>query len=190
MHNPELQNKQQYVLLEKTVFAGHTLMPSRRSRSRSHSRSRSPTRNHRDRRSASPERRRRRDLPKGTNPIAESDYFQKSDEFRLWLKEEKRKVCVRFFFFAFFFFLVGIQRRLKRMFFSFFLECSTLMNYPVTKLEGIVNHVFSPPLKVDVSNRLRYSYFRKFVKVLYKPPSCFFDPLVILRSETFDKGLE
>ncbi|PPR03463.1 hypothetical protein CVT24_012675 [Panaeolus cyanescens] len=54
-------------------------MPSRRSRSRSRSRNRS----------ASPER--RYDLPKGVEPISESDYFQKSDEFRLWLKEEKSK---------------------------------------------------------------------------------------------------
>lgn len=55
-------------------------MPSRRSRSRSRSRNRSE----------SPER--RVNLPKGASPISESDYFQKSDEFRLWLKEEKGKV--------------------------------------------------------------------------------------------------
>jgi hypothetical protein len=55
-------------------------MPSRRSRSRSRSRNRSE----------SPER--RVDLPKGASSISESDYFQKSDEFRLWLKEEKGKV--------------------------------------------------------------------------------------------------
>jgi hypothetical protein len=30
-------------------------------------------------------------LPSGASPISESDYFQKSDEFRLWLKEEKGK---------------------------------------------------------------------------------------------------
>ncbi|CAA7264986.1 unnamed protein product [Cyclocybe aegerita] len=56
-------------------------MPSRRSRSRSRSRSRN--------RSESPER--RYELPKGVSTISESDYFQKSDEFRLWLKEDKRK---------------------------------------------------------------------------------------------------
>lgn len=55
----------------------HT-MPSRRSRSRS----RSP------RRSRSPER----DLPNNASPISESDYFQKSSEFRIWLKDEKGKV--------------------------------------------------------------------------------------------------
>ncbi|KAF9011362.1 hypothetical protein BDQ17DRAFT_1233417 [Cyathus striatus] len=55
-------------------------MPSRRSRSRS----RSP----RDR-SRSPER--IRELQNGAKPISESDYFQKSDEFRLWLKEDKGK---------------------------------------------------------------------------------------------------
>ncbi|KAF8893728.1 hypothetical protein CPB84DRAFT_1826014 [Gymnopilus junonius] len=54
-------------------------MPSRRSRSRSRSRNRSE----------SPERRAK--LPEGVSPISESDYFQKSDEFRLWLKEEKGK---------------------------------------------------------------------------------------------------
>ena len=54
-------------------------MPSRRSRSRSNERSRSPER--------------RADLPTGVSPISESHYFQKSDEFRLWLKEEKGKVC-------------------------------------------------------------------------------------------------
>ena len=55
-------------------------MPSRRSRSRSRS----------NERSKSPER--RAELPNGVSPISESQYFQKSDEFRLWLKEEKGKV--------------------------------------------------------------------------------------------------
>ncbi len=31
-------------------------------------------------------------LPHNAKPIAESDYFQKSDEFRIWLKDEKGKV--------------------------------------------------------------------------------------------------
>ncbi|KAI3619468.1 splicing arginine serine-rich 12 [Moniliophthora roreri] len=74
-------------------------MPSRRDRSVSYSRSRSrsPDR-HRDRerrrerdrdRSYSPDERRK--LPHDASPITESDYFQKSDEFRVWLKDEKGK---------------------------------------------------------------------------------------------------
>ncbi|KAF8736849.1 hypothetical protein AX14_013783 [Amanita brunnescens Koide BX004] len=56
---------------------------------------------HRSRsRSASPEgerdhsrsaRRRDEDLPYDAKSISESDYFLKSDEFRLWLREEKKK---------------------------------------------------------------------------------------------------
>ncbi|KAF8167205.1 hypothetical protein B0H34DRAFT_812546 [Crassisporium funariophilum] len=56
-------------------------MPSRRSRSRSRHRS--------EERSKSPDR--QLELPKGVSPITEADYFQKSDEFRVWLKEEKGK---------------------------------------------------------------------------------------------------
>ncbi|KAF9469511.1 hypothetical protein BDZ94DRAFT_1242569 [Collybia nuda] len=52
-------------------------MPSHHTRSRS----RSP------RRSRSPERK----LPNDVSPISESDYFQKSSEFRIWLKDEKGK---------------------------------------------------------------------------------------------------
>ena len=59
-------------------------MPSRRSNSRERSRDRS-----RDR-SRSPER--RVQLPNSASPITEVDYFKKSDEFRLWLKNEKGKV--------------------------------------------------------------------------------------------------
>ena len=59
-------------------------MPSHRSRSRS----RSP----RDR-SKSPERRYK--LPHGVSEISESDYFAKSAEFRVWLKDEKGKVYLR-----------------------------------------------------------------------------------------------
>jgi len=51
-------------------------MPSRPSRSRSPSRDRSPE---------------RRELPHGAPTISESDYFQRSDEFRIWLKDEKGK---------------------------------------------------------------------------------------------------
>ncbi|KAH9914648.1 uncharacterized protein BXZ73DRAFT_106543 [Epithele typhae] len=61
-------------------------MPSHRRRSYSRDRSGSPA----DRsRSRSPER--RVQLPDGVDEISESDYFLKSDEFRLWLKEEKGK---------------------------------------------------------------------------------------------------
>jgi hypothetical protein len=44
---------------------------------RSHSRSRSPD-------ETIP-------LPHDASPISESDYFRKGDEFRIWLKDEKRK---------------------------------------------------------------------------------------------------
>jgi len=51
--------------------------PPSRSRSRSQSRSRS----------------RSVGLPSGAKEISEEDYFLKNDEFRMWLKEEKDKVC-------------------------------------------------------------------------------------------------
>ena len=57
-------------------------MPSRRSGSYSRSRSRS----------RSPERRKRRDLPYDAKEISQSDYFQKIDEFKIWLKQEKDRV--------------------------------------------------------------------------------------------------
>ncbi|KAF8633532.1 hypothetical protein AX15_001337 [Amanita polypyramis BW_CC] len=57
-------------------------MPSRRSRTLSRDRDRS--------RSRSP-RGPAVDLPYDTKPIGEADYFLKSDEYRLWLREEKRK---------------------------------------------------------------------------------------------------
>ena len=31
-------------------------------------------------------------MPDGVSEISDSDYFLKSDEFRVWLKEEKGKV--------------------------------------------------------------------------------------------------
>ena len=34
-------------------------------------------------------------LPGSAEPISESDYFLKSAEFRVWLKEEKHKVPLR-----------------------------------------------------------------------------------------------
>lgn len=49
-----------------------------RSRSDSRDRSRSPDR--------------RIQLPEGVEPLKDSDYFQKSAEFRVWLKDEKGKV--------------------------------------------------------------------------------------------------
>jgi len=52
-----------------------TTMP----RSRSRSRSRSHDRHY--------------ELPKDVTQISESDYFLKSAEFRVWLKDEKGKVC-------------------------------------------------------------------------------------------------
>ncbi|OCH89751.1 hypothetical protein OBBRIDRAFT_793978 [Obba rivulosa] len=66
-------------------------MPSHRRRSYSRDRSRSLSRDRsRDRsRSHSPER--NVPLPGGASPISESDYFLKSDEFRVWLKDEKHK---------------------------------------------------------------------------------------------------
>jgi len=42
-------------------------------------------------RSHSPDSQRSRHLPGNAEPIAESDYFLKSSEFRVWLKEEKHK---------------------------------------------------------------------------------------------------
>jgi hypothetical protein len=50
-------------------------------------------------RSRSPDSQRRtesssRNLPGGAEPISESDYFLKSAEFRVWLKEEKHKVSL------------------------------------------------------------------------------------------------
>jgi len=41
--------------------------------------------------SRSPDSQRSRHLPGGAEPITESDYFLKSSEFRVWLKEEKHK---------------------------------------------------------------------------------------------------
>ncbi|KAI0694451.1 hypothetical protein BC835DRAFT_1274554 [Cytidiella melzeri] len=57
----------------------------RKERSQSRERSRSRSRD----RSASPETDLR--LPNDAKPISESDYFLRSDEFRVWLKDEKHK---------------------------------------------------------------------------------------------------
>ncbi|KAK7464244.1 hypothetical protein VKT23_006410 [Stygiomarasmius scandens] len=69
-----------------------------RSRSRSYSRSRSRSRSpgdsdrERDRgRDRGKDKHRHQRLPHDAPQISKSDYFQKSDEFRLWLKEEKGK---------------------------------------------------------------------------------------------------
>ncbi|PBK76364.1 hypothetical protein ARMSODRAFT_874877 [Armillaria solidipes] len=58
---------------------------------RSRSRSRSPGRSRRRERSHSYSEDEERRLPHNASPISESDYFQKSDEFRIWLKDEKGK---------------------------------------------------------------------------------------------------
>ena len=58
------------------ILASSTTMHSRRS-SRSRSRDRSPERH---------------ELPEGVSSISESDYFLKSAEFRVWLKDAKGKV--------------------------------------------------------------------------------------------------
>lgn len=73
-----------------TVVDHHLNMPSHRSRSRSVS----PERERDGPRSRSPKRH-DVDLPYDAKSISESDYFLKSDEFRLWLREEKRKVCIQ-----------------------------------------------------------------------------------------------
>ncbi|KAG8219280.1 hypothetical protein J3R82DRAFT_143 [Butyriboletus roseoflavus] len=49
-----------------------------------------PSKRDRDR-SRSPER--DSSLPDDISPISESDYFLKNTEFRVWLKDEKDKVC-------------------------------------------------------------------------------------------------
>ncbi|KAG7451952.1 uncharacterized protein BT62DRAFT_915737 [Guyanagaster necrorhizus] len=58
---------------------------------RSRSRSRSPGRSRRRERSRSYSDEEERRLPHDASPISESDYFQKSYEFRIWLKDEKGK---------------------------------------------------------------------------------------------------
>lgn len=58
-------------------------MPSRR-RDRSESRERS--------RSRSESSEREIQLPENAKSISEADYFLRSDEFKVWLKDEKRKV--------------------------------------------------------------------------------------------------
>lgn len=65
---------------------GHDMPSHRRGRSRSRERSRSRSRG----RSESSERDVK--LPNSAKPISESDYFLRSDEFRVWLKDEKDKV--------------------------------------------------------------------------------------------------
>lgn len=88
-------------------------MPRLRSQSRSRSphrrrrddrsRSRSPSQRHRHHRDKDHGRDQERDrersrsrspirLPAGAEPISESDYFKKLDEFKIWLKDEKDRV--------------------------------------------------------------------------------------------------
>ncbi|KAF9260793.1 hypothetical protein L218DRAFT_906430 [Marasmius fiardii PR-910] len=61
-----------------------------RGRSRSRERSRDRDRS-RDQRSRSRSRSPKRPLPHNASRISESDYFQKSNEFKVWLKDEKGK---------------------------------------------------------------------------------------------------
>ncbi|KAF7347463.1 hypothetical protein MVEN_01502300 [Mycena venus] len=69
-------------------------MPSdRRGRSRSRSRSRNRSRN-RSRDHSQEGSDTHASLPHDASPISESDYFRKGDEFRIWLKDEKKKVCL------------------------------------------------------------------------------------------------
>jgi len=58
------------------------------------SRSATPERERRHSRSRSRSRERSYKLPEGVSEISESDYFLKSDEFRIWLKEEKDRVSL------------------------------------------------------------------------------------------------
>lgn len=67
---------------------------SRRRRDRSGDRSRDRSKDRS--RSRSPDH--QINLPNNASPIRESDYFKKFDELRLWLKEEKGKVCKNGFF--------------------------------------------------------------------------------------------
>lgn len=67
-----------------------TDMPSHRDDERRSRHDRSYSRDRRER-STTPES--DNDLPHGVLPISESDYFLKNTEFRIWLKEEKHKVC-------------------------------------------------------------------------------------------------
>ncbi|KAH9830483.1 uncharacterized protein C8Q71DRAFT_786031 [Rhodofomes roseus] len=78
------------IIITATGLLQHlTRMPSQRRRSYSRDGTRTPP-SERDRsRSRSPER--RVTLPAGASPISESDYFLKNDEFRQWLKDEKKK---------------------------------------------------------------------------------------------------
>ena len=125
-------------------------MPSRRSRSRSHS----------NERSRSPERRAK--LPNGVSPITESQYFQKSDEFRLWLKEEKNKVKAL---------SPPIQRRCTVLMTrdSFLHTHSTLILYPVIGHGGeTFTGFFLPFYHALTAKKSQGSYFRKFVKVKKK----------------------
>lgn len=72
-------------------------------------------------RSHSPDSQRSRHLPGSAEPIAESDYFLKSSEFRVWLKEEKHKVLPES--------SIDDLSMLKCFF-------STLMNFQAIKHEG------------------------------------------------------
>ena len=78
------------------VFEGHAYIwakPCRNNTAKQPTlRSTMPSTRNRDR-SRSPER--DSSLPDGISSISESDYFLKNTEFRVWLKDEKDKVCAR-----------------------------------------------------------------------------------------------
>ncbi|KAH0837802.1 hypothetical protein J3R83DRAFT_5998 [Lanmaoa asiatica] len=95
-----------------------------------------PSKRDRDR-SRSPER--DSSLPDGVSPISESDYFLKNTEFRVWLKDEKDKVCR-----------------------------ATLMSSPARERGG-AHAPIHPSRRGAVDAWLRgYSYFRKFVRAWNK----------------------
>ena len=122
-------------------------MPSRRSRSRSRSHSN-------ERSNRSPERRAK--LPNGVSPINESQYFQKSDEFRLWLKEEKSKVKPPSLY---------KERVCMLVFFSLidpFLQHSTLILYPAIGLGGgTLPFFFFRPANIKIIVRQLFPQVRK-----------------------------
>ena len=98
----------------------------------------------------SPERQTELELPEGISSISESDYFLKSAEFRVWLKDVKGKVSSKY----------GLYLDWHWSWCA--VTSSILMRYLVIKREGEYLHLsyfnaeeITPPS----------SYFRKFVKV-------------------------
>lgn len=98
-------------------------------------------------RSHSPDSQRSRHLPGGAEPIAESDYFLKSSEFRVWLKEEKHKV--------------PLEPSIDHL---SMLKCflSTSMNFQARKHEGELTR------QLIRASLIFTRYFHKFVKVRHR----------------------